>query len=160
MRDPGCRRLRGDRRFSRSLVAVLALGTGCGGDRAGTARLEPGAQAPPGATLVTAELLARGEAVYEESCAECHGPGGRGDGPSASQLPTRPRDQTQRHYMDGLSDREIAETVVYGGGIRGYPSMPASPHLSGEDLVAVVAWVRGLSRDRVDYVEIRPEEAI
>jgi mono/diheme cytochrome c family protein len=40
----------------------------------------------------------RGKVVYEKHCTECHGAGGRGDGPSASFLVPRPRDFTSGKY--------------------------------------------------------------
>jgi hypothetical protein len=58
--------------------------------------------------------------------------------------------------MDGLSDEQIAATIVQGGAPRGYPNMPSNPHIRGEDLVALVAHVRTLSRgaEGVKQVEI------
>ncbi len=41
-----------------------------------------------------------GKKVFEKECLSCHGPGGKGDGPKAVQLKTRPRD---------LSAPQIAE---------------------------------------------------
>jgi len=37
-------------------------------------------------------------ALYERHCAECHGAGGRGDGPAAGMLSPRPRDFTTGQY--------------------------------------------------------------
>ena len=48
--------------------------------------------------------------------------------------------------MDGLTDDQIATTVVQGGAAKGYPNMPSHPHIKGQDLVALVAHVRTLSR--------------
>ncbi len=36
-----------------------------------------------------------GQTLYSSYCAFCHGPGGRGDGPIASTLKTRPADLTR-----------------------------------------------------------------
>src|SRR5205823_2627419 len=73
---------------------------------------------PPRATP---ELLARGKALYAQAkCAECHGEGGRGDGPSAEALqddfqrPIRPTDFTRGQLKGGgsVSDVEGAKHQV------------------------------------------------
>lgn len=55
--------------------------------------------------------------VYDSLCAACHGPGGRGDGGLAGDLPVRPADLTQLAARnDGVfpSDAVIAQ-------VHGYP---------------------------------------
>jgi mono/diheme cytochrome c family protein len=51
---------------------------------------------PPGADLPPDRPL--GPRVYARSCAVCHGPDGRGNGPAAPSLIPRPRDFTQRLF--------------------------------------------------------------
>ncbi|HEY1430286.1 MAG TPA: CopD family protein, partial [Stellaceae bacterium] len=46
-----------------------------------------------------AASVARGAAVYSESCAICHGETGRGNGPAAAGLPIRPADLTEPHLF-------------------------------------------------------------
>ncbi len=46
-----------------------------------------------------APSIARGMPLYAENCALCHGAGGRGDGPAAASLPTRPADLTEPHLF-------------------------------------------------------------
>lgn len=99
-------------------------------------------------------MLERGQAVYKMNCVPCHGPGGKGDGPSAATLNPKPRDHTNPEIMDALTDRRIADTVQKGGIISGYPNMPSSPHIRGEDIVALVAFVRSLHRDTVESVDL------
>ena len=88
------------------------------------------------------------------NCVPCHGPGGKGDGPSAATLNPPPRDHTSSELMDNLTDKKIGQTVQQGGIISGYPNMPSSPHLRGEDLVALVAFVRSLHRETVESVDL------
>lgn len=129
------------------LVAPLLL-PGC----------NPAAEGPPGgsatAVAVSAADLEKGREVYKANCVPCHGPEGRGDGPSAATLNPKPRNHADPELMDTLSDKRIAETVRMGGIISGYPNMPASPHLRGEELVALVAYVRSLHRDDVKWVDL------
>ena len=46
-----------------------------------------------------AASIVRGDAVYADNCALCHGTNGRGDGPAAAGLPTRPADLTEPHLF-------------------------------------------------------------
>jgi mono/diheme cytochrome c family protein len=94
---------------------------------------------------VTPAVLARGREIYKANCVACHGESGKGDGPGAGVLKPPPRDHTDRAYMSTLSDKEIADIVKMGGAIKGKPLMPSHPQLSGDDLSAVVAYVRSLS---------------
>ncbi|HVR30027.1 MAG TPA: cytochrome c [Thermoanaerobaculia bacterium] len=139
---------------SASLILALTF-TACGGESAQTA-LAPEKPAP---TTVTAELLGRGADVYKSNCIACHGPLGKGDGPSAATLDPKPRDHSSRAYMDQLSDQQIADTIVQGGALRGYPNMPSNPHIRGNDLAALVAHVRTLSRgpDEVRLVDLKQQ---
>jgi mono/diheme cytochrome c family protein len=128
-------------------AVVLALWlAACGGGQGPAASNE---------TKVTPALLAQGDTVYKANCIPCHGPLGKGDGPSAAALNPKPRDHTNRQYMDGLTDEQIANTVVHGGAPK-YPNMPSHPHIKGQDLVALVAKVRTLSRgvDGVTQVQL------
>jgi mono/diheme cytochrome c family protein len=145
-------------RFCRASAALLLLplsllaACGGGGD-AGTASAPP----EPAPTMVTAAMLSRGGEVYKVNCVACHGPLGKGDGPSAATLDPKPRDHSNRAYMDGLADQQIADTIVQGGAPRGYPNMPSNPHIKGDDLAALVAHVRTLSRgpDGVKMVDLK-----
>lgn len=137
--------------FSIALLVALA---GCGAG-AGPESVDPNA---PVTHEVTAELLERGQTVYTQNCAPCHGPKGKGDGPAAATLNPKPRDHSNGQYMDQLSDQKIADTVRMGGVISGYPNMPSSPHIQGEDMAALVAFVRSLSHEpsQIASVELKP----
>lgn len=111
-------------------------------------------------TPVTEELLAEGREGWILWCANCHGTEGHGDGPDAVMLDPKPRDQTDREYMDQLTDTEIAETIVYGGAPRGYPNMPAISQLWGQELVALVAYVRNLSHPGVESVALTADSPL
>jgi Cu-processing system permease protein len=100
----------------------------------------------PQTVVVTAAMLARGAATYKLNCVPCHGAQGRGDGPAAANLDPKPRNHTDRAYMDGLSDPQLATTIRFGGLPKGMPQMPSHPHIDDEELSALVAFVRSLSR--------------
>ena len=47
----------------------------------------------------SAPSVARGSALFRENCVSCHGVSGRGDGPAAAGLPSRPADLTEPHLL-------------------------------------------------------------
>jgi putative copper resistance protein D len=49
--------------------------------------------------VYAAPSIARGAALYAEHCAACHGVGGRGDGPAAQGLATKPADLAAAHLF-------------------------------------------------------------
>ena len=124
-----------------------AIGCGSSADPDSEA---PAAKAEPAAAKVSHETLERGEEIYEANCIACHGEKGKGDGPAAGVLKPPPRDHTDRAYMDTLSDTDLKKVIVMGGAIRGRPLMPSHPQLRGDDLDALVAYVRSLSRGGAD----------
>lgn len=69
----------------------------------------------------TAELLERGRALYGQAqCADCHGAGGKGDGPSADRLEDdwgfeiRPADFTRGQFKGGGSVTDIYRAMTTG----------------------------------------------
>lgn len=74
--------------------------------------------------------VAQGQQVYRKAeCYECHGPEGRGDGPSAKDLKVKPADLTRRPFKGGPTARDTVRTLITG--LDGTP-MP-SYHLILED---------------------------
>lgn len=135
------------------VVAVMATAA-CGGSESAP----PPDPFAPVAHTVTAEVLASGQETYTLNCAPCHGPLGKGDGPASATLNPKPRDHSSGEYMDELTDQQIADTVKMGGAMSGYPNMPSHPHIGGDDMVALVAFVRTLSHDvqSVQQVVLKP----
>ena len=69
----------------------------------------------PPPPLHTPEAVARGRQAYVKGeCAECHGPEGRGDGPSAPDLSGKPTDLTRRPLKSGPTARDILRSVLTG----------------------------------------------
>ncbi len=100
-------------------------------DRA-EAPAEKGHEIPP---IVPAEvltpnlkLLIRGRTLFAKNCVPCHGPSGKGDGPSAESQNPRPRDFTvQTGWKNGFRVTDIFKTVtdgIKGTGMAGYDFMP------------------------------------
>jgi mono/diheme cytochrome c family protein len=81
-----------------------------------------------------APSVREGRTLYQTNgCASCHGRDGRGDGPQAATVPSRPIDLHDRsEYKRGLSEDAIAKTLA--DGIRIGQSTPQLHH-TNHDLV-------------------------
>ena len=129
-------------------MPALALATACGSNDESKPSGEAGG-APAAAAFdsrkASHEVIERGEEIYEANCIACHGESGKGDGPAAGVLKPPPRDHTDKAYMSTLTDEDLKKVIVMGGAIKGRPLMPSHPQLRGEELDALVAYVRSLS---------------
>jgi hypothetical protein len=86
----------------------------------------------------------RMDALYAQRCINCHGPGGRGDGPLVQALPSKPPDF--RDTVQSKSNGHIRKIIADGAGI-----MPAfSPALSPSEINDMLQMVRFLSREGRD----------
>ncbi len=87
-----------------------------------------------------ADALQRGESLYQENCARCHGESGNGDGPDAAQAGDVAV-FTDQAFMAQLSAAEMASVIASGQG-----NMPAfGDQLSQEDIWALTGYLRTLS---------------
>jgi cytochrome c oxidase cbb3-type subunit I/II len=102
---------------------------------------------PPKATP---ELVARGKDLYVKAkCFQCHGPGGKGDGPSADEMkdlagfPIRPADFTRGQFKGGSSVRDIYRTMSLG--LDGTPMPSFADSMSEPERWAISYYVLSLS---------------
>jgi hypothetical protein len=80
-------------------------------------------------------LMARGRAVYASTCATCHGPEGKGDGPGAKGLTPKPRNFTaDQGWKNGTRVEDIYRTLDEG--IKG-SAMVSYNDLSKRDRMAL-----------------------
>lgn len=87
------------------------------------------------------------EQTYQFYCAQCHGAGGKGDGPNVTpSMPVTPRNFTNAADMDKLTDADLYNVIMDGG-----PSLsksaimpPWSQTLVKEDVDGLVAHLRKL----------------
>lgn len=89
--------------------------------------------------------LARGQQLYGDHCASCHGNGGRGDGAGARSLRPPPGNLVEHTYGDG----RLAE--VLWNGVHG-TAMPAWRDHPLEDLAALAAAVKQFDAARAEPV--------
>ena len=86
--------------------------------------------------------------IFNERCANCHGLGGKGDGPGAATLDPKPRNYTNKVWQASVTDEQIKKTIVYGGAAVGKSAvMPGSPDLDGkpEVVLGLLKIVRGFA---------------
>ena len=87
-------------------------------------------------------LTARGKALFALTCATCHGPEGRGNGPGGVGLNPKPRNFTaQSGWKNGTRLEDIYKTLDEG--IKG-SSMVSYNYLSKRDRMALVHVVQSL----------------
>ncbi len=113
--------------MTRTVALLLALG-GC---------REP---------IAPAQAQAEAQRIWSERCSNCHGPGGRGDGPGARLLPKPPRNFADAQWQSTADDARIAQVIVDGGPALGLDTnMAANPDLrrKPEVVAALVEIVRG-----------------
>ncbi len=68
------------------------------------------------------DLLAQGQAVYDEKCAKCHGTSGDGKGPDASDLEEEPSDFTDMKHMLSNTSNKLFESITDGEKDEGMPA--------------------------------------
>lgn len=87
---------------------------------------------------------------YTSFCMKCHGPRGRGDGPSVSSLATKPEDFTDCAAMRKISDDTMLEVIKGGGAAARLPAdMPGwSGGLSDPEIYDLIAFVRAFCTKR------------
>lgn len=97
------------------------------------------------APVSTGDPVAAGKVLFLSACVNCHGEGGKGDGPGSVPLDPKPRNLTDAAYMAQLGDRHLYELISRGGiAVNKSPQMPAFP-LARQDIKNVIAYVRTLS---------------
>lgn len=90
----------------------------------------------------TKEELASGKKVFTTICASCHGLSGKGDGPAAAALPTKPADFTDPEHSKYYSDR--GRIHIIENGIPGSPMVGWANTLSEKEIRDVYKYVRSL----------------
>ncbi len=92
------------------------------------------------------DLIARGEQLFADNCASCHGKEGKGDGPMAANLSPKPRDLIEGHWKsDGT---RIGLYEVLAEGIKGTP-MQSYSYMPSSDRWAMVHYVRSITKNQI-----------
>lgn len=96
-----------------------------------------------GANSVPVEVAAdakAGKAVYDKSCAGCHGADGKGNPAMAKVLGEKGLNVTTPEVKK-MSDEQILKILVEGAG-----KMPAQKNLSKDDQKNVLSYMRSLAK--------------
>ena len=80
------------------------------------------------------------QTVWTTACARCHGPAGKGDGPSGRELGAP--DLTRDDWLKSVTDAQIADAIKNGKGDK----MPPNPNLPDSVVQALVARIRNKGR--------------
>jgi mono/diheme cytochrome c family protein len=164
------------RRVSWAWVISVVVLAGCGGGDEGSKPAAPPAASPPQAQAAppaaapappppapaaapggalncanpTGELRGdktRGQQLYSQTCASCHGASGHGDGPASKGLNPPPANHTDPGRMGALTDVDIYKVICGGGASVGKSPLMAAwgPVVGDQGVRDLVAYVRSLS---------------
>jgi mono/diheme cytochrome c family protein len=97
-------------------------------------------------SLPPVQSLANGKKLFDTSCAGCHGPLGKGDGPQEQKTddgtPIRPRDLTTGIYKGGGRTEDLYARIFLG--VPGTP-MPATTTLAPQDMADLIGYVKSFT---------------
>ncbi|MDH3973695.1 MAG: cytochrome c [Deltaproteobacteria bacterium] len=92
---------------------------------------------------------AGGKELYSFYCAQCHGVGGKGDGPNVTKdMPVTPRNFTNAAEMNKLSNADLKNVIIDGGpALSKSPMMPPwSKTLTDKEVDALIKHLRVLCK--------------
>ncbi len=89
----------------------------------------------------------KGKTPYQTFCAVCHGPTGKGDGPSAVALNPKPANHADGKLMNKLTNEYLTKVIKNGGASVGKsPLMPPwGGSLNDGQIRDVLAFIRSLA---------------
>ncbi|MDA7887975.1 c-type cytochrome [Akkermansiaceae bacterium] len=94
--------------------------------------------------------VVQGQTLFAKTCASCHGPSGKGDGPASKGLidvwerPITPANLSEAHYKSGDSPADLFRTISTG--LDGTPMVGFHGALKPEEIWNLVAHVRSLRK--------------
>ena len=86
--------------------------------------------------------LSRGELLYKQYCASCHGANGDGKGPAASALNPKPADFLNVTYMNARSRADHFKSIMNGKSGTAMP--PWKGTLSEKDVWDIITYIEHL----------------
>jgi mono/diheme cytochrome c family protein len=100
----------------------------------------------------------RGQQLYGQYCATCHGAQGKGDGEAGANLPIKPQDLTAGLVMNPLPDHMLHKAIAQGPQSIGLSNLmpPFSPQLSDRQIDDIIAYIRTLAEPAFDPAQVLP----
>lgn len=85
------------------------------------------------------------EDLWLDYCVSCHGNAGKGNGPAAVSLKTKPADLSDCEKMGEVSDEKVAKVIAEGGKANDLSDDMASysDRLDAEQIDLLVEYIRG-----------------
>lgn len=96
--------------------------------------------------IINDQTIAAGKQLYMSNCGMCHGENGDGNGAASKMLNPKPRNHTDRKYMETLSNERLFSIIRNGGVVVGMPTMPASPRLNDDEIKNLIAFIRSIGK--------------
>ncbi|MFZ1377624.1 MAG: c-type cytochrome [Geothrix sp.] len=91
------------------------------------------------------ESVARGEGIFVERCAGCHGKKGDGKGPNSLDILPKPRNLRNAFFVDSVDDRRLFESIQYG--VQGTAMPPWIDYgLTNNDVGDLVNFIRSINQ--------------
>ncbi|MGH7934930.1 MAG: c-type cytochrome [Candidatus Binataceae bacterium] len=89
-----------------------------------------------------------GAKLYQQNCAKCHGPNGKGDGPELARIhaAVTPNDWTDKESKAEMPDKAIISMVTKGGQANGKSKLMPSfrEKLDDAQIQDLIAYIRTL----------------
>jgi len=111
-----------------------------------------------GAPMKSDPAVQRGQQVFGQYCAPCHGSAGKGDGVSGQNLPIKPQDLTVGAQLNPLPDSFLFNIIAHGAQAVGLSPLMAAfkPYLSDVQINEVILYVRTLAEPPFDPKGVLP----
>jgi len=94
---------------------------------------------------VSKQSIAHGEQIYLQRCTGCHGRKADGKGPNSLDITPRPRNLRNTAFVENLTDRRMAESILYG--VQGTAMPPWIDYgLTQQDVGDIMNFIRSINR--------------
>ena len=90
------------------------------------------------------ESVTRGEALFVNRCAGCHGRKGDGKGPNSLDIQPKPRNLRNSFFVNSVDDKRLFESIQYG--VQGTAMPPWIDYgLTNNDVGDLVNFIRSIN---------------
>ncbi len=104
------------------------------------------------------EALLRGQHMFVQYCASCHGESGKGDGPGGANLSIKPQDLTLGAVMNPLTNEFLHRAISDGPQSVGLSSLmpPFKPQLGDRQIDEIIQYIRTMAQPPYDPAKVLP----